>query len=88
MKQEANIGLLDIPNEDYHAMSEVVGYSGLHASCVPCALPRVIINPPEPTPAKALGKAIHAAILEPRLVRRDYVMFDEALLGRVAAVVG
>ena len=81
MKQEANIGLLDIPNEDYHAMREVVGHSGLvRIMRSPAHYQEYIINPPEPTPAKALGKAIHAAILEPDSFRRDYVMFDEALL--------
>jgi uncharacterized protein YajQ (UPF0234 family) len=37
-------------------------------------------NPPSPTPAMALGTAVHAAILEPELFAAEYAVVDEALL--------
>ncbi|MEO1767967.1 PD-(D/E)XK nuclease-like domain-containing protein [Thiobacter aerophilum] len=74
MKIEANLGLLSMPADQYHAHS-AVGHSGLlRIMRSPAHYREYVANPPEPTPAMQLGTAFHTAILEPNRFGETFVV--------------
>lgn len=78
-----------LPAEQYHA-NRAVGHSGLvRIMRSPAHFQDYISHPPVPTPAMALGTAVHAAILEPMVFGDIYVVapkFDRRTKdGKVAA---
>jgi hypothetical protein len=80
MNLSDTLALLEMPAEAYHA-HPAVGHTGLvKVSRSPAHFKEYRDNPPEPTPAKAFGHAIHAAILEPAVFQSQYAVFDESLL--------
>ena len=73
MKME-NVGLLDIPADQYHA-HPAVGHSGLvRIMRSPAHYQEYVSNPPEPTPAMQLGAAFHTALLEPERFDQTFVV--------------
>ena len=57
---------LDIPNEQYHREIDALSSSGLRLlDRSPAHYREAMENPPEPTPAMALGSAFHSLMLEP-----------------------
>ncbi len=70
-------------NEDYHANTTHISKSGLdEISQSPAHYYARYLDPErerkEPTPALALGSAVHAAILEPELFKSQYWSIDDA----------
>lgn len=73
MKME-NVGLLDIPADQYHA-HPAVGHSGLvRIMRSPAHYQEYVTHPPEPTPAMVFGSAFHVAILEPERFGQTFVV--------------
>lgn len=73
MKME-NVGLLDIPADQYHA-HPAVGHSGLvRIMRSPAHYQEYVTHPPEPTPVMAFGSAFHVAILEPERFGQTFVV--------------
>lgn len=63
----------DVPEDQYHAWDAVNASKLKLLARTPAHARQEVLFPPEPSPAKELGTAVHKAILEPDLFRELYV---------------
>ncbi|MHB0991677.1 MAG: PD-(D/E)XK nuclease-like domain-containing protein [Burkholderiales bacterium] len=70
-----------ISNDEYHANKETIGHSSLVKMLKsPAHFAEYMMTSHVQTPAKAMGSAIHAVILEPEEFAKNYAVVDEELL--------
>jgi len=70
-------GLLHLPAKQYHA-DQSIGHSGiLKMLKSPAHLRETLDHPPPPTPAMALGSAVHTYVLEPDRFSEEFVVAEK-----------